>query len=94
MSNTYKTSFIVFPPKHLSPQLKKAIELEVRLREQLAANWLQGGDGLLLPPSSALLGTLKLGGGGLNIEACFIERLYYWLSSMKRRDFHASSMAI
>merc|ERR1719215_1093453 len=34
----------------------KAIELEVRLREQLADNCVQGGDGLQLPPSAALLG--------------------------------------
>merc|ERR1719230_1884777 len=33
----------------------KAIELEVRLREQLAETGVQGGDGLYLPPSAALI---------------------------------------
>lgn len=32
----------------------KAIELEVRLRQQLADAWVQGGDGQQLPPSAAL----------------------------------------
>lgn len=34
----------------------KAIELEVRLREQLAEAGVQGGDGMELPPSAALTG--------------------------------------
>lgn len=41
----------------------KAIELEVRLREQLADAGVQGGDGLKLPPSAALTGQARPGTG-------------------------------